>query len=74
MSIRYYKEFICCDREGIDKWKLKSWLVQVLKRWNLIDPIDQFEKKRNDLIFKVQKNRNPFVDHPNWINLLNFSE
>eukprot|EP01080_Neovahlkampfia_damariscottae_P001071 gene1071-10590_t len=74
MSIRYYKEFICCNREGIDKWKLKNWLVQVLKRWNVIDPVDEFEKRRNEIIFKVQKNRNPFVDNPGWIHLLNFEE
>lgn len=35
--------------------------------WNELDPVDEYEKKRNDLIYKnVQDNRNPYVDHPEW--------
>ena len=35
--------------------------------WNELDPVDSYEKKRNDLIYKnVQKNRNPYIDHPEW--------
>lgn len=36
----------------------------VLKRWNHEDPVDQEEILRNEEIFKVQGNRNPFVDYP----------
>ena len=36
--------------------------------WNREDPVSPYEKKRNDLIYKnVQNNRNPFVDHPEWV-------
>ena len=35
--------------------------------WNELDPVDEYERKRNDLIYKnVQRNRNPFIDHEEW--------
>ncbi len=41
--------------------------LSTLKAWNKLDPVDAFEKKRNDIIFeKWQKNRNPFIDHPEY--------
>ncbi|MEJ8655085.1 endonuclease I family protein [Streptomyces sp. MS1.AVA.4] len=42
--------------------------ISVLKQWNDQDPPDAFEKTRNDKIFSIQKNRNPFIDHPEWAN------
>ncbi|MFF3687257.1 endonuclease I family protein [Streptomyces sp. NPDC002187] len=42
--------------------------LSVLKEWNEQDPPDDFEKKRNQTIFeKFQHNRNPFIDHPEWV-------
>lgn len=39
----------------------------VLNEWNFFDLPDEFEKTRNDKIYGVQENRNPFVDNPNFI-------
>ncbi len=37
-------------------------------QWHLDDPPDAEEVRRNDVIFKdYQRNRNPFVDHPEWV-------
>ncbi len=41
---------------------------EMLLKWNLSDPADQWEKKRNDLIEAVQGNRNRFVDESDLIN------
>jgi endonuclease I len=42
--------------------------LSVLRQWNLQDPPDAFEKRRNEVIFDTwQHNRNPFVDHPEWV-------
>ncbi len=42
--------------------------LSVLKRWNTADPPDAFEQRRNRLIFEdYQGNRNPFIDHPEWV-------
>lgn len=39
----------------------------VLKRWNSDDPVDAKERARNDGIAKYQKKRNPFIDHPEYV-------
>jgi endonuclease I len=36
----------------------------VLRRWNLEDPVDAREVRRNERIEHHQKNRNPFIDDP----------
>jgi endonuclease I len=42
--------------------------LSVLKAWSQEDPPDAFEKRRNDVIFdSYQRNRNPFIDHPEWV-------
>ncbi|MFZ9055224.1 MAG: endonuclease I family protein, partial [Flavobacteriales bacterium] len=37
--------------------------------WHLADPIDTFESTRNTRIQEVQGNANPYVSHPEWIEL-----
>lgn len=41
--------------------------LATLLRWNQEDPVDTAEVLRNDLIQTFQGNRNPFVDHPEWV-------
>jgi hypothetical protein len=36
----------------------------VLRKWNRENPVDDEEMRRNNEIYKVQGNRNPFVDYP----------
>ncbi len=39
----------------------------VLRSWCLQFPPDAIDRKRNDDIFGYQKNRNPFIDHPEFL-------
>lgn len=39
----------------------------VLRKWHESDPPSAEEKLRNDAVFAVQGNRNPYVDHPEYI-------
>ncbi|MCT4603051.1 MAG: endonuclease [Marinifilum sp.] len=41
--------------------------LSVLKQWHKQDPVDDAEKTRNEKIYTIQNNRNPFIDHPEWV-------
>lgn len=42
--------------------------LSVLLEWHEEDPVDDFERRRNDIIYNdYQHNRNPFIDHPEWV-------
>lgn len=41
--------------------------LDVLLEWHVLDPVDDFEANRNDLIYGYQNNRNPFIDHPEFV-------
>lgn len=41
--------------------------LTTLLRWSQEDPVDAAEVLRNDLVQTFQGNRNPFVDHPEWV-------
>ena len=40
--------------------------IALLLNWHQAQPVTLFEKHRNQCIYKVQGNRNPFIDHPGW--------
>ncbi|MDR3610900.1 MAG: endonuclease [Ignavibacteriaceae bacterium] len=41
--------------------------IQTLLRWSKQDPPDRWEVERNNYIATLQLNRNPFVDHPEYL-------
>jgi hypothetical protein len=40
--------------------------LSALLEWHKTDPVDSFEIRRNEVIYSYQKNRNPFIDHPEF--------
>lgn len=44
--------------------------LSTLLAWHAADPVDAKELERNDVVFGFQGNRNPFVDHPEWVDCL----
>lgn len=42
-----------------------------LMQWHIDDPVDDWERNRNNIIYyDYQNNRNPFIDHPEYAQLL----
>ncbi|MBC8374583.1 MAG: endonuclease [FCB group bacterium] len=41
--------------------------LSTLIQWHLQDPVDAFEQNRNEVAYGYQGNRNPFIDHPQWV-------
>ncbi|MCX4537277.1 endonuclease I family protein [Streptomyces sp. NPDC002596] len=72
MAVRYEGDDAFADLEPNEKVNNGSapniGRLSVLKQWSQEDPPDTFEKRRNDVIFdQYQHNRNPFIDHPEWV-------
>ncbi|MFM2293315.1 MAG: hypothetical protein RIS29_3128, partial [Bacteroidota bacterium] len=43
---------------------LSDWSVILLLKWNSQDPVSTKETSRNNAVYSIQGNRNPFIDHP----------
>ena len=45
--------------------------LSALLEWNILDPPSDFEETRNDRIYENwQGNRNPFIDHPEFVDMI----
>ena len=38
--------------------------LELFLKWNVEDPVSEFEEQRNNVIYGAQGNRNPFIDNP----------
>ena len=45
-----------------------DWFLDILLQWNQNDPVSTRETDRNEAVYNYQGNRNPFIDHPEWVN------
>ena len=44
---------------------LQPWAIKMLLKWAADDPVSQKEIDRNEAVYRIQNNRNPFIDFPN---------
>lgn len=76
---RVYFYMITCYEDYAYDWRsegLKSmltkgtypgfqpWALDMLLKWHRDDPVSEKERARNDEVYILQENRNPFVDYP----------
>lgn len=54
------------QRASVDLANFRLELPTLL-RWHAQDPVDQAERDRLERVFAIQGNRNPYVDHPEWV-------
>ena len=56
--------------DGSEEKAFEDWYITMLKDWNALDPVSQKERDRNNAVYAIQKIRNPFIDHPEWVNMI----
>jgi len=47
---------------------ISSWSLPMLLQWHTNDPVSEKEINRNNAAYSFQGNRNPFIDHPEYVN------
>lgn len=47
---------------------LQIWELNQLLAWNALDPVSAAEIERNNKSYVFQGNRNPYIDHPEYVN------
>ena len=59
-------ESILSTSSNLPRHGVRSTLLE----WHEFDPVDDFERNRNDVIYNYQGNRNPFIDHPELVDYI----
>lgn len=49
---------------------MASDCFKLLREWNALDPVDDYERNRNEVAYSKQGNRNPFIDHPSYADMI----
>ena len=72
MSTRYYTEDgSWSSSEMTNKCEIEPWAMKMLLKWHKDDPVSEKEIARNNKIYDdYQHNRNPFIDHPEYANMI----
>ncbi len=78
---RTYFYMATCYEDKISGWNsvvldgtafpaYNTWFLNILLQWSAQDPVSQKEIDRNNAIYAIQGNRNPFIDHPEYIDAI----
>ena len=59
----------CFFSGNLDKnMGLTDYGLGLMLKWHQQDPVSAYEIKKNNAAVQLQGNRNPYVDHPEWVN------
>ncbi len=76
---RTYFYMVTCHEDYANRWTseatstmldnnsypvFKTWALNMLLEWARQDPVSQKEIDRNNAVYAIQQNRNPFIDFP----------
>jgi endonuclease I len=53
--------------DGSENRGYEQWHIDLLMSWHELDPVSQRDIDRNNAAYDYQGNRNPFIDHPEWV-------
>jgi endonuclease I len=48
----------------------KDWFYTLMVQWSNQDPVSQKEIDRNNAVYAIQNNRNPYIDYPDLVNYI----
>jgi len=67
MAVRYYSEDESWPGSDMTAGaELLPWALDMLLDWHQSDPVSEKETARNEAVYEIQGNRNPFIDRPEW--------
>lgn len=76
---RVYFYMVTCYQDYAENWRqdatksmlannsyptFQQWSIAMLLKWHRDDPVSPKEEIRNNEVYKIQGNRNPFIDYP----------
>ncbi|QDU65325.1 endonuclease [Engelhardtia mirabilis] len=64
------ESLIAASNTGSNESVAYMGLLSTLLAWHAADPVDAVEMARNDAVYGFQGNRNPFIDHPEWVDCI----
>jgi len=75
---RTYFYMVTCYEDYFSKWKydmldnntypvFRPWAVSLLLKWSRQDPVSSKERNRNEEVYRIQNNRNPYIDYPQLV-------
>jgi len=71
MAVRYYGEDSAWPgSDMVTGSQPKAWALRMLMEWDLADPVSQKERDRNNAVYTIQGNRNPFIDNTSYVDLI----
>lgn len=70
MAVRYQDEMPSWTSAMFSSGNLSTWAKNMLLSWHYSDPVSAKEKQRNNAVYAIQHNRNPFVDEPGWVDAI----
>lgn len=56
--------------DGTEERAFDPAYITMLLQWHQQDPVSQREIDRNNTVYAIQKNRNPFIDNPSWVSAI----
>jgi endonuclease I len=70
MLTRYYSQISSWNSDMLSNGDFSTWAKDLLLDWAKNDTVSQKELNRNEGIYTIQQNRNPYIDHPDYAKLV----